>query len=65
MFPARAGPNVCPGQYGLFERLIRTSDNAKDMQPRLERNFDMIGDLSAPSFEVRDAVALVIYRQRS
>ena len=52
MFPARAGPNVCPGQYGLFERLIRTSDNAKDMQPRLERNFDLIGDLEAPSVEV-------------
>jgi hypothetical protein len=49
----------------LFERLICTSDNAKDMQPRLERNFDLIGDLEASSFEVRDAVALVIYRQRS
>lgn len=64
-FPARAGLNVRPGQYGLFEWLIRTSDTAKDMQPRLERNFELIGDLEAPSFEVRDAVALVIHRQRS
>lgn len=60
-FAVHAGLSVRPGQYGLLELLIRTSRSGNEVQPRIERSFDLIGEVSAPRFEVRDGRALVIH----
>jgi len=61
-FGVRAGLATRPGQWGLLDWVIRASRSGRDAIPRIEQNFELIGDVPAPDCEVRDGKALVIHR---
>lgn len=63
--PARAGLSLRPGQYGIFELVVRTSRDGHDAISRVNRHYDLIGDLPAPHLELRDGEALVLLHMNS